>query len=85
MLYVFKVIGKKKYSPKREGVSSRLRKVNEAGNLGDTILWPNFWTVRGALWQSTLDNWAVSQELRDAVLKRRVDSRAWSQVIDVQT
>ena len=40
---------------------------------------------RGALSQSILDNRAVSQELRDAVLKGRVDSRARSQVIDVQT
>ena len=52
---------------------------------GDTVLWPNCWTVRGALSQSILVNWAVSQELRDAVLKGRVDSRAQSQVIDVQT
>ena len=36
---------------------------------------------RGALSQSILDNRAVSQELRDAVLKGRVDSRARSQVI----
>ena len=86
MLYVFKIIGKKlKYSPKREGVSSRLMKDNAAGNFGDTLLWPSCWTVRGALSQSILDNWAVSQELRDAVLKGRVDSRARSQVIDVQT
>ena len=86
MLYVFKIIGKKiKYSPKREGASSRLRKDNAAGNFGDTILWPSCWTVRGALSQSILDNWAVSQELQDAVLKGRVDLRARSQVIDVQT
>ena len=86
MLYVFKIIGKNiKYSPKREGASSRLWKDNAAGNFGDTILWPNCWTVRGILSQSILDNWAVSQELRDAVLKGRVDSRARSQVIDVQT
>ena len=70
MLYVFKIIGKKlKYSPKREGASSRLSKDNAAGNFGDTILWPTCWTVRGALSQSILYNRAVSQELRDAVLK----------------
>ena len=40
---------------------------------------------REALSQSILDNRAASQELRDAVLKGRVDSRARSQVIDVQT
>ena len=68
-----------------EGASSRLRKDNAAGNFGDTILWPNCWTVRGALSQSILDNWAVSQELWDAVLKGIVDSRALSEVIDVQT
>ena len=86
MLYVFKIIGKKiKYSPKREGASSTLRKDNTTGNFGDTILWLNCWTVRGALSQSILDNWTVSQELQDAVLKGRVDSRARSQVIDVQT
>ena len=86
MLYVFKIIGKKlRYSSKSEGASSRLRKGNAAVNFGDTVLWPNCWTVRGALSQSILDNWAVSQELRDAVLKGRVDSRARSQVIDVQT
>ena len=86
MLYVFKIIGKNiKYSPKREGASSRLWKDNAAGNFGDTILWPNCWTVRGALSQSILDNWAVSQELWDAVLKGIVDSRALSEVIDVQT
>ena len=57
MLYVFKIIGKKlKYSPKREGVSSRLMKDNAAGNFGDTLLWPSCWTVRGALSQSILDN-----------------------------
>ena len=85
MLYIFKIIGKKiKYSPKREGASSSLRKDNAAGNFGDTILWPNCWTVRGALSQSILDNWAVSEELWDAVLKGRVDSRARSQVIDIQ-
>ena len=82
---VFKIIGKKmKYSPKRKGAFSRLRKDNAAGKFGDKILWPNCWTVRGALPQSILDNWTVSQELRDAVLKGRVDSRARSQVIDVQ-
>ena len=86
MLYVFKIVGKKiKYSPKREGASCSLRKANAAGNFCDTILWPSCWTVRGALSQSTLNNWAVSQELLDAVLKGRVDSRARSQVIDVQT
>ena len=68
-----------------EGASSRLRKDNAAGNFGDTILWPNCWTVRGALSQSILDNWAVSQELWDAVLKGIVDSRALSEVTDVQT
>ena len=36
---------------------------------------------RGALSQSILDNRAVSQELWDAVLNGRVDSRARSQVI----
>ena len=45
-----------KYSPKREGASSRLRKGNEAGNFGDTILCPNCWTLRGALLQIILDN-----------------------------
>ena len=85
MLYVFKIIGKKiKYSPKRKGAFSRLRKDNAVENFGDKILWPNCWTARGALWQSVLDNWTVSQELRDAVLKGRLDSRAQSQVIDVQ-
>ena len=34
--------------------------------------------------QNVLDNWAVSQELCDAILKRRVVLRARSQVIDVQ-
>ena len=68
-----------------EGASSRLRKDNAAGNFGDTILWPNCWTVREALSQSILDNWAVSQELWDAVLKGIVDSRALSEVTDVQT
>ena len=38
-----------------------------------------------ALSQSILDYWAVSQELRDAVLKKRVDSRVRSQAIDIQT
>ena len=87
MFYVFKIIGKKiKYSPKKEGASRILRKDNAAENFGDTILWPNWWTtVRGALSQSILNNWAVSQELQDAVLKERVDSRARSQVIDAQT
>ena len=86
MLYVFKIIKKKiKYSPKREGGSSRLRNDNAAGNFGNTMLCPNCWTTRGALPQSILDNWAVSQELRYAVLKGRVDSRARSQVVDVQT
>ena len=86
MLHVFKIIVKRiKYSPEREGASSKLRKDNAARNLGDTILWSNCCTVNGALSQRILDNWAVSQELRDAVLKKRVDSRARSQVIHVQT
>ena len=51
----------------------------------ETLLWPNCWTVGGAVSQSILDNWAVSQELREAFLKGRVDSRARSQVIDIQT
>ena len=85
MLCVFKIIRKKiKYPPNKEGASSRLRKDNAAGNFGDTISSPNCWTVREALLQSILDNWAVSQELRGAILKRRLDSRARSQVIDVQ-
>ena len=46
---------------------------------------PSCWTVRGALLQSILDNGAVSQVLREAILKRRADSRARSHVIDVQT
>ena len=74
-----------KYSPKREGASSRLRKENVAGNFGDTISCPNCWTVREALSQSILNNWAVSQGLRNAILKGRVYSRGRSQVIDVQT
>ena len=70
MFYAFKIIGKKiKYSPKREGASSSLRKDNAAGNFGGTILWPNCWTVGGAVSQSILDNWAVSQELREAFFK----------------
>ena len=73
-----------KYSPKREGASSRLREDNLAGNSGHTISCPDCWTVRRALSQSILDNWAVSQKLRQAILKIRVDSRARSQAIDVQ-
>ena len=45
-----------KFFPKREGASNRLRKENTAGNFGDTILYPNCWTVRGELSQSILDN-----------------------------
>ena len=74
-----------KYSPKREEASSRLKNDNAAGNFGNTILCPNCWTIRGALSQSILDNWAVSQELWYAILKGRVDSGARSQVIDIQT
>ena len=55
-----------------------------AGNFGNTMLCPNCWTIRGALSQSILDNWPVFQELRHEILKGRVDSRARSQVIDVQ-
>ena len=52
----FKIIGKKiKYSLKKEGASSSLRKGNVAGNFGHTMLWPNCSTVRGALSQSILD------------------------------
>ena len=54
-------------------------------NFGNTILCPNCWTVRGALSQSILDNWAVSHRLWDAMFKGWVDSRARLQVIDVQT
>ena len=60
-------------------------KDNVTGNSGDTISCPNCWTVRGALPGSILYNWAVSQELREAILKKRLDSRAWSQAIAVQT
>ena len=41
--------------------------------------------VCGILPQSILDNRAVSQELRDAILKGRIDSRARSNVVYVQT
>ena len=51
-------------------------KDNVTGNSGDTIPCPNCWTVRGALPGSILYNWAVSQELREAILKKRLDSRA---------
>ena len=86
MLYIFKIIGKKiKYSPKREGASSRLRKDNAAGNFGDTILCPNCWIVRGASSQSILDNSVASQELQNGILKGRVDSRVRAQVVGVQT
>ena len=85
MLYIFKIIRKKSNTlQKMEGASSRLRKDNAAVNFGDTILCLNFWTVRGVLSQSILDNWAVTQELRDAILKGIIDSRARIQVIDVQ-
>ena len=85
MLYVFKIIKKKKKKTLQIEASSRLRKDNAASNFGDTILWPNCWTVRGVLSQSILNNISVSQELFDAVLKGRVDSRAQSQVLDIQT
>ena len=74
-----------KYSPKRKGASSRLRKGNEPWILGDTILCPNCWTVRGALSESILDNSVVCQKLRDGILKGRVDSRDRGQAIGVQT
>ena len=65
MLYVFKIIGKEiKYSPKREGASSRLRKDNAAGNFGDTILCPDCWTVTGALSQSILELSLTSCEMQ---------------------
>ena len=86
LLYVFKTIGKKVIdSPKRKGASSRLRKDNAAGTFGDTTLCPNCWTVSGTLSQSILYNRAVSQELQDAILKGRVDSRTRSNVIYLQT
>ena len=86
MLYVFKIIGKKiKYSSKRERASGGLKKYNAAGNSDDTILRPNCWSVREALSQSILDNWVVSQELRNGMLKGRVDSRVRGQVIVART
>ena len=86
MLYVFKIIGKKiKCFPKKERASIRLRKDNAAGNFGDAILCPNCWSVREASSQNTVDNWVVSQELRNGMLKGRVDSRVWGQVTGVQT
>ena len=84
MLNVFKIIGKKiKYSQKREGASSRLSKDIAAGIFGDTILCPNCRAVRVASSQSILDNWVVSQEFWDGILKGRVDSRVWGQAIGV--
>ena len=80
MLYVFKIIGKKSNTlQKRERASSRLRKDNTTGTFGNTITCPNCWNVRGALSQSISDNWAVSQELWDAILKGRVDSSTRNQ------
>ena len=72
-------------SSKRERVSSMLKKDNAVGNFGDTILCPNCWSVREASSQSILDNWVVSQELRNGMLKGRVDSRVRGQVIGVRT
>ena len=67
-----------------ERAFSRLRKDNPEGNFDDTILCPNCWSVRKASSQSSLDDWVVSQELRNAMLTGRVDSRVRDQIIGVR-
>ena len=62
-----------------------LRKDNAAGNFGDKILRPNCWYVTKASLQSILDNWVVSQDLRNGMLKERVDSKVRGQVMGVRT
>ena len=61
-----------------------MREDTAPGKSGDRKLFPNFWAIRGTLLLSILDNWAVFQELWDGILKGKVDSEIWGQVIDVQ-
>ena len=75
---------KNKYSSKRDGASCRLRKDNIKRNFGDTILCLNCGTTIGASSQKILDNRAVSQQLRNTILKGRVDSKPLGQVLGVQ-
>ena len=74
-----------KYSLKRQEASNRLREDTAPGNAGDRALCSNHWNFRGTLFQGTLDNWAVFQELWDDILEGKVDSEIRGQVIRVQT
>ena len=74
-----------KYSLKQQELSIRLREDTVPGNSSDRALCSNCWTVRGTLFQSILDNWAVFQEMWDDILEGKVDSKNWGQFISVQT
>ena len=54
-----------KYSLKRERGSNRLREDTATGNSGDRALCSNCLSVRGALLQAILNNWAVFQDFWD--------------------
>ena len=84
MLCVFKIIEKKskmKYLPKREGASSKLRKKLQQKNLVTQYYAQIVGLLEGHC-HKALDSWGVSQQLRDAVLKGKVDLRARGQVMD---
>ena len=84
VLYDFKFIEKKSNTLlKGEWVFNKLKDTAQ-GNSGDRILFQNRWTVSGASLRNILGNWAVSQELCDGILERRVDLEVRCQVIGVQ-
>ena len=65
-----------KSSLKRQEASNGLREDTVPGNPGHRALYTNRWTFRGALLQSTLDNWVVFPELGDDILEGKVDLEA---------
>ena len=70
---------------KKERSFQQVKERQYTRNLWWHNICPNYWTVTGALPESSLDNWVVSQELRDGILNGRVDSRVRGQAIGVQT
>ena len=74
-----------KCSLKREGASSRLRRYTASGNIGDRALCSNWWTVRGTLLRTILENWVVFQEFWNDILEWKVDSEIRGQATHVQT
>ena len=86
MLYVFEIIRKKSTTlQKGKELPSGWGKTIQQETLGTQYYAQTVELSEGHRHKVFLDNWAVSQEFRDEILKRRVDLRDRCQVIGVQT